>query len=91
MGKSNISLEGLRSRKRKLTNDADMEPRAGKYRRTDETQKIVAGRDNSSRTTRSKKRKLPTDNDAREPQLKIEEKTAGETNSPRTRSRKRQK
>ncbi|KAH8748322.1 hypothetical protein BGZ57DRAFT_861702 [Hyaloscypha finlandica] len=65
-GKSSSSV-GTKSRKRKptdgATDDADVEPRVAKHRRTDETEKIVVGKSDNSRTTRSKKRKLPTDED----------------------------
>lgn len=83
-------MGGGRSRKRKLTHETDMEPRAGKHRRTDET-KMVAERDNTSRITRSKKRKHPTDDDVPEPLLRTEDKmVAGRDDGPRTtRSKKR--
>jgi hypothetical protein len=93
-GKSSSSV-GTKSRKRKptddATDDADVEPRVAKHRRTDETEKMVVRKSDNSRTTRSKKRKLPTDQDTREPQLKIETKVAGETDGPGTKSRKRRK
>jgi hypothetical protein len=93
-GKSSSSV-GTKSRKRKptddATDDADMEPRVAKHRRTDKTEKMVVGKSDNSRTTRSKKRKLPTDEDTQEPQLKTETKVAGETHGPGTRSRKRRK
>lgn len=93
-GKSTSSV-GTKSKKRKPTgdaaDDADVVPRVAKHRRTDETEKMVVGKSDNPRTTRSKKRKLPTDEDTREPQLKIETKVAGETDGPETRSRKRRK
>jgi len=90
-GKSSCSV-GTKSRKRKpATDDADMEPRVAKHRRTDKTEKMVVGKSDNPRTTRSRKRKLPTDEDTREPQLKTETKVAGETDGPETRSRKRRK
>ena len=58
---------GTKSRKRKpaddATDDADVELRVAKHRRTDETEKMVVGKSDNTRTTRSKKRKLPTDED----------------------------
>ncbi|RYP40404.1 hypothetical protein DL769_011577 [Monosporascus sp. CRB-8-3] len=93
-GKSSSSV-GTKSRKRKptddATDDADVEPRVVKHRRTDETEKMVVGKSDNSRTTRSRKRKLPTDEDTREPQLKTETKVAGETDCSGARSRKRRK
>jgi hypothetical protein len=58
----------IRSRKRKPIDDA-IEPQAAKYRRTDETGKMVVGTSDRSRETRSRKRKLPTDKDTREARL----------------------
>ncbi|KAH9216127.1 hypothetical protein DL95DRAFT_460419 [Leptodontidium sp. 2 PMI_412] len=51
----------------------------------------VVSKSDNPRTSRSKKHKLPTDENTREPQLKIETKVAGETDGPETRSRKRRK
>jgi hypothetical protein len=94
VGKSGSSSGGTRIGKRKLTDDADgvdvVEPRFEKHRRPDETEKIAAGWSDNSRTTRSKKRKLPADEDVPEPQLKTEKKVAGRSdNSRTTRSKKR--
>ena len=87
------SSVGTKRRKRKPTDDAtdnaDMEPRVAKHRRKDETEKIVIGKSDNSRTTRSKKRKL--DDETRKSQLKTETKVAGETNVLETRSWKRRK
>jgi hypothetical protein len=78
-----VGLDGI--------DDADVEPRVAKHRRTNETEKMVVGKSGNLRITRSKKRKLPTDEDTRRPQLKTETKVAGETDGPGTRSRKRRK
>lgn len=65
-----------------------MEARVEKLRRTDET---VPGGSDNSRTTRSKKRKCPTDEDTSEPQFKTHNMAAGGSDGPGTRRRKRPK
>ncbi|KAL8646766.1 MAG: hypothetical protein Q9210_005941 [Variospora velana] len=92
-GKSGGSSLG-RSRKRKPTDDGvgvdGAQPPVVKRRRTDETEKMVAGWSDNLRTTRSKKRKLLGDSDAAEPKLKTEDKVAGRNdNTWTTRSKKR--
>ncbi|KAL9026216.1 MAG: hypothetical protein Q9196_005084 [Gyalolechia fulgens] len=92
-GKSSSSSDKTRSRKRKLTDDANsvdlVESRFGSRRRPHETEK-VAGTSGDSRTTRSKKRKLPVDEDALK--LVLERKdVAGKGDAPGTRSGKRRK
>ena len=93
-GNSSSRLGRTRSRKRRLVDDADdvdgVEPRAAKRRLRDETEKMVAGSNDNSRTTRSKKCKLPADENPPEPQLEIK-KVAGESDGPGSRSKKRQK
>lgn len=86
-GKGSSSRE-TGSRKRKRTTDDIVEARVEKQRRTDET--VASGSDNS-RTTRSKKRRCPTDEDTFEPQFKTYNMAAGESDGPGTRSRKRPK
>ena len=76
----------VRSRKRKPTEDADGVDGIRKCRRTDEADGKLA---DNSRTTPSKKRKFPEDEDAAEPKLKIEEKVACESDGLGTRRRKR--
>jgi len=82
-GRNGSRSGGTRSRKRKLADDAGgamegVRRQAGKRRRTDETEKTVAGGSDNSRTARNKKRNLLADEDAPEPPAE-------------TRSRKRQK
>ncbi|KAL8893839.1 MAG: hypothetical protein Q9192_004871 [Flavoplaca navasiana] len=84
-GKSGGSSFG-RSRKRKPTDDAGVQPRLAKRRRTDETEK--AGWGDTSRTTRTKKRKLSGDEDAAETKLKTEEVMAGRSDNSRSKKRK---
>ncbi|KAL9011295.1 MAG: hypothetical protein Q9173_003849 [Seirophora scorigena] len=75
-GKSGGSSLG-RSRKRKPTDDGfgvdGAQPQVIKRRRTDETEKIVAGWSDNLRTTRSKKRKLSGGGNTAEPKLKTGE------------------
>lgn len=61
------SSGGTGSRKRERTTDDIVEARVEKQRRMDET--VVSGSDNSP-TTRSKKRRCPTDEDTFNPQSK---------------------
>lgn len=87
-GKSGSTI-GAKSRKRKPIHDADLKPPVGKHKRTDETKEtVVDGRSDYSRTTRSKKRKLATDEETQGPQLKTEEKVAGEIDGPGTKAGK---
>ncbi|TKA63639.1 hypothetical protein B0A55_11092 [Friedmanniomyces simplex] len=82
-GKSSKPL-GTGSRKRKSTDDTDPEEPIAKHRRTHETKNIIAAQSETSRTTRSKKRTLPADEGTLEPQLKAEERVAGESDGPGT-------
>ena len=79
-GKSSNSV-GTRGRKRKSTDDVDPRRSVTKHRRTDETKQMV--------TSQSKKRTLPTDEDTLKPQLKAEERVAGQIDGPGTSGKRR--